>query len=90
MRSAPRRCRRNRLPIIAVPTTAGTGSEVTRVSVFADADKVKVWAWGEELKPDVAILDPELTVGRSAAYDGRNRARCAGPCHRGLHQQAPQ
>lgn len=53
----------NRLPIIAIPTTAGTGSEVTRVSVFADADKVKVWAWGEELKPDVAILDPELTIG---------------------------
>jgi alcohol dehydrogenase class IV len=53
----------NRLPIIAVPTTAGTGSEVTRVSVFSDAGKVKVWAWGEELKPDVAILDPQLTVG---------------------------
>jgi len=53
---------KNRLPIIAVPTTAGTGSEVTRVSVYADATKAKVWAWGEELKPDVAILDPELTV----------------------------
>ena len=53
---------KNRLPIIAVPTTAGTGSEVTRVSVYADAQKAKVWAWGEELKPDVAILDPELTV----------------------------
>ena len=53
----------NRLPIIAIPTTAGTGSEVTRVSVFANAAKVKVWAWGEELKPDVAILDPELTIG---------------------------
>ena len=52
----------NRLPIIAVPTTAGTGSEVTRVSVFSDHNKVKVWAWGEELKPDFAILDPELTV----------------------------
>ena len=54
---------KNRLPIIAIPTTAGTGSEVTRVSVFADDQKEKVWAWGEELKPDVAILDPELTVG---------------------------
>lgn len=54
---------KDRLPIIAVPTTAGTGSEVTRVSVYADANKVKVWAWGEELKPDVAILDPELTFG---------------------------
>lgn len=52
----------NRLPIIAIPTTAGTGSEVTRVSVFANAKKEKVWAWGEELKPDLAILDPELTV----------------------------
>jgi alcohol dehydrogenase len=51
------------LPIIAVPTTAGTGSEVTRVAVFANAAKVKVWAWGDELKPHVAILDPELTVG---------------------------
>ncbi len=54
---------KDRLPIIAIPTTAGTGSEVTRVSVYADDNKVKVWAWGEELKPDVAILDPELTVG---------------------------
>jgi alcohol dehydrogenase class IV len=53
----------NILPIIAVPTTAGTGSEVTRVAVFANAAKGKVWAWGDELKPHVAILDPELTVG---------------------------
>ncbi len=52
----------NRLPIIAIPTTAGTGSEVTRISVFANAEKIKVWAWGGELKPDVAILDPELTI----------------------------
>ena len=51
------------LPVIAIPTTAGTGSEVTKVSVFANARKEKVWAWGEELKPGVAILDPELTAG---------------------------
>ncbi len=50
------------LPLIAVPTTAGTGSEVTRTAVFANAAKMKVWAWGEEIKPRVAILDPELTV----------------------------
>jgi alcohol dehydrogenase len=54
---------KNILPIIALPTTAGTGSEVTRVAVFANAAKVKVWGWGDELKPHVAILDPELTVG---------------------------
>ena len=52
----------NVLPLIAIPTTAGTGSEVTRTSVFANADKIKVWAWGEEIKPLVAILDPELTI----------------------------
>ncbi|MFO0992965.1 MAG: iron-containing alcohol dehydrogenase [Hyphomicrobiales bacterium] len=51
-----------RLPIIAIPTTAGTGAEVTRVAVFSNAQKIKVWAWGEEIKPDIAILDPELTV----------------------------
>ncbi len=50
------------LPLIAIPTTAGTGSEVTRTAVFANAEKIKVWAWGEEIKPQVAILDPELTV----------------------------
>lgn len=52
----------NRLPIIAVPTTAGTGSEVTSISVFADAEGTKVWAWGRELKPGAAILDPELST----------------------------
>jgi alcohol dehydrogenase len=54
---------KNRLRFIAIPTTAGTGSEVTRVSVYANAQKQKVWAWGDELKPDAAILDPELTTG---------------------------
>ncbi len=53
---------KNALPLIAVPTTAGTGSEVTRTAVFANAAKIKVWAWGEEIKPRAAILDPELTV----------------------------
>lgn len=53
---------RDALPILAVPTTAGTGSEMTRTSVFSNARKAKVWAWGRELQPRVAILDPELTV----------------------------
>lgn len=51
------------LPIIAVPTTAGTGSEVTSTSVFSNSAKVKVWAWGPALKPRLALLDPELTIG---------------------------
>jgi alcohol dehydrogenase len=50
------------LPVIAVPTTAGTGSEVTATSVFANSAGTKVWAWGAPLKPRLALLDPELTV----------------------------
>jgi alcohol dehydrogenase class IV len=48
---------------ICLPTTAGTGSETTRVSVFTNARGEKVWAWGDELKADLALLDPTLTVG---------------------------
>lgn len=51
-----------RMPLIGVPTTAGTGAEVTRTCIFAADDGTKLWAWGETLWPDVAILDPELTV----------------------------
>ena len=53
---------RSGLPKIAVPTTAGTGSEVTRTSVFSTAEH-KLWAWGNELLFDLALLDPTLSVG---------------------------
>lgn len=48
--------------LIMIPTTAGTGSEVTRTAVFTNADNRKVWAWGDELAADLVILDPELTL----------------------------
>lgn len=55
-------------PIIAVPTTAGTGSEVTPVAVVADPDRaVKVGISSPYLVPDVAIVDPELTITCPAA-----------------------
>lgn len=50
------------LQVIAIPSTAGTGSEVTRTSVFALESGVKTWAWGDPLKPVAALLDPELTL----------------------------
>lgn len=50
------------LPIIAVPTTAGTGAEMTRTAVFTNSHGHKVWAWGEELRPALAVLDPALSV----------------------------
>ncbi|WP_119458300.1 iron-containing alcohol dehydrogenase [Rhodospirillaceae bacterium SYSU D60014] len=48
---------------ICLPTTAGTGSETTRTSVFTDGQDRKVWAWGEALRADLALLDPRLTAG---------------------------
>lgn len=52
----------NGLTSIAIPTTAGTGSEVTRTAVISKADGWKTWFWGEELMFDQAVLDPELTL----------------------------
>lgn len=48
--------------LIMLPTTAGTGAEVTRTAVFTDSHNHKVWAWGDELAADLVILDPELTL----------------------------
>ena len=51
------------LPIIAVPTTAGTGSEVTPVAVLSDPDRtMKVGISSPYLIPQAAICDPELTL----------------------------
>ena len=60
---------RNRpLPTIAIPTTAGTGSEVSLWSVFTDdARKLKVAIGGVLLYPSVALCDPELTMELPAA-----------------------
>lgn len=52
---------------ICLPTTSGTGSEATRVSIFTTAKGEKVWAWGDELRASLAILDPTLTVGMPPA-----------------------
>jgi len=55
---------RNRpLPTVAIPTTAGTGSEVSLWSVFTDDDrKLKVAIGGVLMYPAVALCDPELTM----------------------------
>ena len=51
---------RNRpLPVVALPTTAGTGSEVSLWSVFTDDDrKLKVAIGGVQMDPSVALCDP--------------------------------
>ena len=52
------------LPIVAVPTTAGTGSEVGRASVITDeATHTKKIIFHPLMQPKLVIADPELTVG---------------------------
>ena len=51
------------LPVMALPTTAGTGSEVTPVAVLDDSERgTKVGISSPYLIPKVAICDPELTI----------------------------
>src|SRR4051794_37497239 len=51
-------------PLICVPTTAGTGSEVSAASVLTDtANQMKVGILSNYLRPTVALVDPLLTVG---------------------------
>lgn len=52
-----------RLPLVLVPTTAGTGSEVTPVSIITIDGDEKRGVSSPILLPDMAILDAELTVG---------------------------
>ncbi len=50
-------------PLVAVPTTAGTGSEATLAAVVYDkANNIKVPLTDKFLLPDLAVLDPELTL----------------------------
>jgi alcohol dehydrogenase len=56
-------CRRSqRLPLVQVPTTAGTGSEVTPVSVITTGEAQKKAVVSAILLPDCAVLDGTLTV----------------------------
>ncbi|WP_017729031.1 iron-containing alcohol dehydrogenase [Halalkalibacterium ligniniphilum] len=51
------------VPLVAIPTTAGTGSEVTIFAVFSDdKENRKVTVTSSHLSPDVSIIDPKLTL----------------------------
>jgi len=55
-----------RLPLLLVPTTAGTGSEVTPIAIVTTPTAEKKGVVSPRLLPDWAILDPELTLGLPA------------------------
>src|SRR5262249_45239226 len=51
------------LPLVCIPTTSGTGSEVSASGVFTDQDNhIKVGAMSNYFRPRVAIVDPRLTL----------------------------
>ncbi|MGH1413469.1 MAG: iron-containing alcohol dehydrogenase [Pelagimonas sp.] len=52
-----------RLPLVLVPTTAGTGSEVTAVSILTTGSEEKKGVVSPIILPDIALLDAELTLG---------------------------
>ncbi|WP_119681305.1 iron-containing alcohol dehydrogenase [Indioceanicola profundi] len=52
-----------RLPLVLVPTTAGTGSEVTPIAIVTTGESEKKGVVSPVLLPDAAVLDPELLLG---------------------------
>ena len=56
-----------RLPLVLVPTTAGTGSEVTPISIITVGEEEKKGVSSPIILPDLAILDPNLTLGLPAS-----------------------
>jgi alcohol dehydrogenase class IV len=56
-----------RLPLVQVPTTAGTGSEVTPISILTTPSHEKKGVVSPLLYPDVALLDSRLTLGLPAS-----------------------
>lgn len=73
------------LPLVTVPTTAGTGSEVSAVAVFAfrapgelPEVPLKTALYGPALCPSVALVDPDLTVGSPPALTAASGADALG------------
>ena len=61
--SGKRKIENGAIPLIAIPTTAGTGSEVTPVAVLSDpARGIKAPLMSDNFYPKCAIIDPELTL----------------------------
>lgn len=55
-----------RLPLVQIPTTAGTGSEVTNIAIVTTGETTKMGVVAPQLYADMAILDAELTLGLPA------------------------
>jgi len=58
----------DRLPLVQIPTTAGTGSEVTNISILTTGETTKMGVVSRQLYADFVLLDGELTVGLPAIH----------------------
>ncbi len=78
-------------PLICIPTTAGTGAETEGTAMITEVErKMKFCTWHPQLKPALALLDPEITVGLPAnltAWTGCDAMVHAieGYCVQGFH-----
>lgn len=77
------------IPLIAIPTTAGTGSEVTAFSVITDHSRdYKLTVFSYELLPSYAILDPELLTSAPASVAAAYVSTAASPFSDAMAEKA--
>lgn len=85
--------RERRLPLVLMPTTAGTGSEVTPIAIVTTGKTTKAGIVSQQLLPDVALLDPELTVALPptvTAHTGIDAMVHAIEAYTSVHRKNPQ
>ena len=71
-------------PLIAIPTTAGTGSEVGRATLIVLKNGLKLGLISPYLIPKTAICDPELTMNLTPRLTAATGNGCIDPLHRNL------
>lgn len=85
--------RERRLPLILMPTTAGTGSEVTPIAIVTTGKTAKAGIVSQQLLPDVALLDPQLTLALPptvTAHTGIDAMVHAIEAYTSKHRKNPQ
>ncbi|WP_345945770.1 iron-containing alcohol dehydrogenase [Pseudomonas sp. dw_358] len=82
----------SRLPLVQIPTTAGTGSEVTNITILTTGETTKMGVVASQLYADKVILDAELTTGLPAlitAATGIDAMVHAIEAYTSLHRKNP-
>jgi alcohol dehydrogenase len=78
-------------PHIAIPTTAGTGSEVTYVAIIKDHEQKKKLLFADNyLIPNVAILDPHMTIGLPSMMTAATGMDALSHCVEAIHSRQSQ